>query len=144
MRVFIVWAKKLVKHFFLLPNREFRRYLARWPFSRSTNEFDSLAWLLASSHVLHTWPFAGYSSHELVANYTESSSKLYFSPISHTHPLQLNPHKYREMIEKITIKFYTELSQQRPVGNHNFIDSNCKVVIYNYFVLALIPCQIWL
>ena len=23
-------------------------------------------------------------------------------------------------------------------------DGVCKVVIYNYFVLALIPCQIWL
>ena len=30
-------------------------------------------------------------------------------PISHTHPLQINPHKYREMIECITTKFGTEL-----------------------------------
>ena len=31
------------------------------------------------------------------------------SPISYTHPLQINPHKYREMIDEITIKFGTEL-----------------------------------
>ena len=55
------------------------------------------------------WPFTGYSSHELVVNCTNSSLKPNSSPISHTHPLQINPHKYREMIEKITIKFGTEL-----------------------------------
>ena len=31
------------------------------------------------------------------------------SPISYTHPLKINPHKYREMIEEITIKFGTKL-----------------------------------
>ena len=48
-------------------------------------------------------------SRELVANCTDSSLKLDSSPISHTHPLQLNSHKYKEMIEEITIKFGTEL-----------------------------------
>ena len=60
-------------------------------------------------HVLHTWPFAGYSSHELVANCTISYLKFDSSSISHTHPLQINPHKYKEMIEEITIKFGIEL-----------------------------------
>ena len=31
------------------------------------------------------------------------------SPISHTHPLQLNLYKYKEMIDWITTKFGTEL-----------------------------------
>ena len=35
------------------------------------------------------------------------------SPISHTHHLQINPHKYSEMIEEITIKFGTELKQTK-------------------------------
>ena len=64
---------------------------------------------LTSSYVLYTWHFAGYSSCELVTNCTESSLKLNSSPISHNHSLQLNPHKYREMIEEITIKFGIEL-----------------------------------
>ena len=63
----------------------------------------------ASSHVLHTWPFTGYSSRKLVVNCTDSSLMLDFSPISHTHFLQINSHKYREIIEEITIKFGTEL-----------------------------------
>ena len=63
----------------------------------------------ASSHMLHTWLFMGYSSCELAANYSDSSLKLDSSPISHTHSLQINPYKYREMIEKIIIKFDTEL-----------------------------------
>ena len=63
----------------------------------------------ASSHVLHTWPFAGYSSRELVTNCTDSSLKLDSSQISHTYPLQINPHKYEEMIKEITIKFDSEL-----------------------------------
>ena len=63
----------------------------------------------ASSHVLHMWPFAGYSSHELVANCTISYLKFDSSSISHTHPLQINPHKYKEIIEEITIKFSMEL-----------------------------------
>ena len=63
----------------------------------------------ASSHMLHMWPFTSYSSRELVANCTDPSLKLNSSPISHTHPLQINPHKYREMIEEITIKFGMKL-----------------------------------
>ena len=55
------------------------------------------------------WPFASYSSRELVANCTNSSLKLDSSPISNTHPLEINPHTYRKMIEEITIKFDTEL-----------------------------------
>ena len=35
--------KNLVKHFFILPNEEFRGYLARWSFLRSTRELDRLA-----------------------------------------------------------------------------------------------------
>ena len=62
-----------------------------------------------SSHVLHTWPFTSYFSCELVANCIDSSLTLDSSPISHTHPLQINPYKYRKMIEKITIKFGMEL-----------------------------------
>ena len=58
----------------------------------------------ASSHVLHTWPFVGYSSCELIANCIDLFLTLDSSPISHTHPLQLNPHKYKEMNEEITIK----------------------------------------
>ena len=53
--------------------------------------------------------FAGYSSRELVANCTDSSLKLDSSLISHTYLLQINPHKYKVMIEEITIKFGTEL-----------------------------------
>ena len=63
----------------------------------------------ASSHVLHMWPFASYSSRKLVANCTNPSLKLNSSPFSHTHPLQINPHKYKEMIEEITIKFSMKL-----------------------------------
>ena len=64
---------------------------------------------LASSHVFHTWPFAGYPYCELVTNCTGSSLKLDFSPISHTHPLQINSHKYKEMIEENKIKFGMKL-----------------------------------
>ena len=56
-----------------------------------------------SSHVLYTWPFHRmlYSQafHELVANCTNLLCKLDSSPISDTYPLQINPHKYRKMIE---------------------------------------------
>ena len=31
------------------------------------------------------------------------------SSISHAHPLQINPHKYKKMIEENTTKFGTEL-----------------------------------
>ena len=55
------------------------------------------------------WPFEGYSSCELVANCTDSSLKLDSSPISYTYSLKINSHKYREMIEEITIKFGMEL-----------------------------------
>ena len=54
-------------------------------------------------------PFTGYSSRKLVMNYTNPTLKLDSLPISHTHPLQINPHKYKEMIEENTIKFGTEL-----------------------------------
>ena len=42
-------------------------------------------------------------------NFTNLLLTLDFSPIFHTHFLQLNPHKYREMIEENIIKFGTEL-----------------------------------
>ena len=59
---------------------------------------------------------------ELVANYTVSSFKLDSSLISHTHLLQINPHKYREMIEEITIKFGMEL---------NATKASWKLQLYN-------------
>ena len=46
-------------------------------------------------------------------NCTDSSLKLDFSQISHAHPLQINSHKYKKMIEEITIKFDTELKQTK-------------------------------
>ena len=49
------------------------------------------------------------ASRELVVNFTDLLLTLDSSTISHSHPLQLNPHKYREMIEEITIKFGIEL-----------------------------------
>ena len=108
-----MWVKNLVKHFIFLPNRMYREYLARWPFSRNTRELDNWRDFSTSSHVLHTWPFRGLlfsrASDELVANYTDSSLKLDSLPISHTHPLQINTHKHREIIEEITIKFGMEL-----------------------------------
>ena len=55
-----MWVKNLVKHIIFLQNREFHGYLARWPFSRSTHEMIGWHDFSASSHVLHTWPFAGY------------------------------------------------------------------------------------
>ena len=54
---------------------------------------------LASSHVLHTCPFVGYFSRKLFTNYTDSSLELDSSPISYTHHLQINQHKYRKIIE---------------------------------------------
>ena len=65
----------------------------------------------ASSHVLHTWPFREILSRELVVKCHPLT--LDSSPISHTHHLQINPHKYSEMIEEITIKFGTELKQTK-------------------------------
>ena len=112
-RVYIVCVKNLVKHFSFLSNREFHGYLARWPFSRSTCKMTGWHDSLSSSHVLHMWPFCGllYSraSHELVVICTDLHCILDFSPISHIHPLQLNLHKYREMIDWITTKFGMEL-----------------------------------
>ena len=63
----------------------------------------------ASILVLYSWPFRRLLSHELVANCTDSSLTLEFSPISHSHPLQINLHKYKEKIKEIIIKFGTEL-----------------------------------
>ena len=60
-----------------------------------------------SNFVLCTWLFSqvSYSRKPLV-----HPLKLEYSPISHTHLLQLIPHTYREkMIEEITIKFGMEL-----------------------------------
>ena len=63
--------------------------------------------------MLHTWPFCKLlflrASCELVASCTNSSLKLDSSPITHTDLLQINPHKYWEMIKEIAIKFSTEL-----------------------------------
>ena len=68
------------------------------------------------------WPFTIYSC-ELVTNCIGPSLKLDSSPISHTYPLQINSHKYREMIEEIIIKFVTEL---KPT------DASWKSQLYNY------------
>ena len=43
MKIYIMWVKNLVKHFFFFPNIEFYGYLVRWSFLQSTREFDSLA-----------------------------------------------------------------------------------------------------
>ena len=113
MMVHIVWVKNLVKHFFFFQTEGFtdtsQDGISRKVLTNLTAWHDSSV----SSHVLHTWLFTSYSSYELVANCTNSSLTLDSSPISHTHPLQINPHKYIEMIEEITIKFGL-------VGNHNF------------------------
>ena len=81
----------------------------RCPFSRSTREMTCWHDSLASSHVLHTRPFCGILSRELLANCTNLLLMLDSSLISYTHPLQLNPHKYKKMIEEFKIKFGTEL-----------------------------------
>ena len=56
---------------------------------------------LTSNHVLHLWPFREL----LLASYSQASHaqiplihllKLNFSPISHTYPLQINPHTYKK------------------------------------------------
>ena len=83
--------------------------LARWPFSRSTRKMTSWHDSSASSHVLYTWPFRWLLSRELITNCADSSLTLDSSPISYTHPLQINPRKYKEITEEITIKFVTEL-----------------------------------
>ena len=110
MSVYKVCVKNLGKHSLFLPYREFRGYLARWSFSRSTCEMTDWYNSSNSNHVLHMWPFHGFL-------YSQASRKtalifitsLIFSPISHTHHLQLNLHKYREMIDWITTKFGMEL-----------------------------------
>ena len=104
-----MWVKNLVNQLNFLPNRMFRKYLTRQSFSRSTWEMIGWHDSSASSHVFHTWPFCGLLSRELVANCTDSSLTLDSSPISRTHPLQINLHKYRKMIEEIKIKFGTEI-----------------------------------
>ena len=109
MMVHIVWVKNLVKHFFFFQTEGFtdtsQDGISRKVLTNLTAWHDSSV----SSHVLHTWLFTSYSSYELVANCTNSSLTLDSSPISHTHPLQINRHKYIQMIEEITIKFGTEL-----------------------------------
>ena len=73
------------------------------------------------------WPFAGYSSRELVTHCIDSSLKLDFSPISHTHPLQINTHKYRETNEEITIKFGTKLEPtQASWKSQLYMDKVCS------------------
>ena len=109
MSIYIVWVKNLVNQLNFLPNRMFRKYLTRQSFSRSTWEMIGWHDSSTSSHVFHTWPFCGLLSRELVANCTDSSLTLDSSPISRTHPLQINLHKYRKMIEEIKIKFGTEI-----------------------------------
>ena len=83
------------------------------------------------SHVLYTWPFTIYPSRKLVANYTSSSLKLDSSPISHTHPLQINSHKYKEMIEEIIIKFVTELKPTEASWKSQLYSYNGQIALKN-------------
>ena len=89
----------------------------------------------ASSHVLHMWPFAGYSSCKLVTNCTDSSLMLDSSLIFHTHPLQINPHKYREMIEEITIKYDMELKPTKASWKSQLYSLHDMV----HFIICCIP-----
>ena len=57
MKVYIVCVKNLGKHSLFLPNKEFHRYLVRWPFSWSTCEMTGWQDSSNSNYVLHTWPF---------------------------------------------------------------------------------------
>ena len=50
----------------------------------------------SSSHVLHMWLFRGLLLARQSRNPLIQLLKLDSSPISHTHPLQINPHTYRE------------------------------------------------
>ena len=80
--------------------------------------------------MLHTWPLLfSRVSCELVTNCTDSSLKFDFLPISHTYLLQINSHKYREMIEEITIKFETELKSTKTSWK-----SQLYIDIYNLIV----------
>ena len=120
--------------------------------SRVSHEIEVLANLTvwhdssASSHVLYTWSFEGYSSRKLVTNFTDLLLKLDSSLISHTHPLQLNPHKYREMIEENTIKFNTELKptkaswkSQLYMFEFSFSQIDvCQHVVIAYMIFAII------
>jgi len=45
----------------------------------------------------------------LLTSFLSLTIKPNLSPIFHTHPLQLNPQKYREMIDYITTKLGMEL-----------------------------------
>ena len=80
--------------------------------------------------MLHTWPLLfSRVSCELVTNCTDSSLKIDFLQISHTYPLQINSHKYRKMIEEITIKFETELKSTKTSWK-----SQLYIDIYNLIV----------
>ena len=125
-----------------MPNRIFCGYPTRWPFLQNTRELDSLAWLFNfQSCAIHMWPFVSYSFHKLVVNCTDSSLKFDSSLISHTHRLQINPHKYREMIEEMTIKFGTELKPTKASWKSQLykvtIVSICvlifQILLLNYF-----------
>ena len=113
MGVYIVWVKNLVKHFPFFQTENFAS--TSWDGLSCEVLANLMVWhdSLASSHVLHTWPFHGLlylqASHELVANFTDLLLMLDSLLISHTHPLQLNSHKYKKMIEWIITKFGTKL-----------------------------------
>ena len=50
------------------------------------------------------------------------------SPISHTYSLQINPHKYREMIDKNTTKFGTQLKPTKASWKSQLYNFQVRVV----------------
>ena len=96
-----MWVKNLVKHSFFF---FFFFFFQTETFVDTSRDGISHEVLVN----LTTWHDSS-ASHELVVNFTDLLLILDSSPISHTYPLKINPHKYREMIEEMTIKFGTKL-----------------------------------
>ena len=113
MSVYIVCVKKIGKHFSFLPNREFRGYLTRWPFLQVLTKWQVGMTLQLLVMCFTRGLFVGSFTHKLLVRFSQSCIDLHcmldYSPISHTHPLQLKPHKYRETIDWITTKFGMKL-----------------------------------
>ena len=107
---FNLTVKNLERHFSFLPNREFRGYLTRWPFLRSTCQMTSWHDSLTSSHVLHMWLF-----HKLLYSLASHETTLIFIA--------------RLILYQSNLAW--NQSQQRLVGNHNFthkITPRCVIV----------------
>ena len=75
-------------------------FFAGWLCLRNTRELDNLAWLFSFQLCASHMAFSRVASRELLASLSRIALihllKLNSSPISHTHPLQINPHTYRE------------------------------------------------